>query len=160
MIKSSLKLTLCWHVYQNPMNRKLINPTLGQCSEYLQTGYQIVKKQKMLFLSLIFGLFYLIVLAEGYYDSKLPNLIEYIDITNCKSGKQVLDIVPGASLTFYYRLLIFKKSSLFTIFVFGISSDDLVNATVWSLNIEYYVISIFKPLLLVRSLFFLRFLQL
>jgi hypothetical protein len=62
----------------------------------------------MLSLSIIFGLFYLIVLAEGYYDSRLPNLIEYIDITNCKSGKQVLDIVPGASLTFYYRLLFFK----------------------------------------------------
>ena len=70
--------------------------------------YQIFKKQKMLSLSIIFGLVYLIVLAEGYYDSKLPNLIEYIDITNCKSGKQVLDIVPGASLTFYYRLLFFK----------------------------------------------------
>jgi len=64
--------------------------------------YQIFKKQKMLSLSIIFGLFYLIVLAEGYYDTKHPNLIEYIDVTKCKSGKQVLDIVPGASLTFYY----------------------------------------------------------
>ena len=70
--------------------------------------YQIFKKQKMLSLSIIFGLFYLIVLVEGDYDSKHPNLIEYIDVTNCKSGKQELDIVPGASLTFYYRLLSFK----------------------------------------------------
>ena len=74
----------------------------------VHTKYQIFKKQKMLSLSIIFGLFYLIVLAEGDYDSKHPNLIEYIDVTNCKSGKQELDIVPGASLTFYYRLLSFK----------------------------------------------------
>ena len=72
------------------------------------TKYQIFKKQKMLSLSIIFGLFYLIVLAEGYYDTNHPNLIEYIDVTKCKSGKQELDIVPGASLTFYYRLLILK----------------------------------------------------
>ena len=109
--------------------QKTVKSHSGQCSEYLQTGYQIFKKQKMLSLSIIFGLFYLIVLAEGYYDSKLPNHIEYIDITNCTSGKQVLDIVPGASLTFYYRLLFFKQSCFFTIFVFGISSDNLVNMT-------------------------------
>ena len=45
----------------------------------------------MLSLSIIFGLFYLIVLAEGDYDSKHPNLIEYIDVTNCKSGKSISD---------------------------------------------------------------------
>ena len=56
----------------------------------------------MLSLNIAFGLFYLIVLAEGKADITLPNLIESIDITNCKSGKQVLDILPGASLTFYY----------------------------------------------------------
>jgi len=56
----------------------------------------------MLSLSVIFGLFYLIVLADADADVFLPHLIESIDITNCKSGKQVLDLVPGASLTFYY----------------------------------------------------------
>ena len=102
-----IKLTLCGNVYQNPTNRKLLNPTSGQCSEYL-TKISNFQETKMLSLSIIFGLFYLIVLADADADVFLPNLIEYIDITNCESGKQVLDIVPGASLTFYYRLLIFK----------------------------------------------------
>ena len=44
-----IKLTLCGNVYQNPTNRKLLNPTSVQCSEYLDEDIKYSRNKNVVF---------------------------------------------------------------------------------------------------------------